>query len=322
MRKVILGLAVLGLLAMAGPAMAQFPIAGGSADPQGLVSAGALVPFFVSSGNESYLEISSPVGDNPNLHMIFFNENCARTGESVGLPMTVNDIAVFQLKDSFTGAGTGLAAIAGVDPSGFELRPLENPIHVRSFFVNVSQDAVRVVEPIALAGVGVVTDVQTWNPLRTAHTFFAPREDATFHTTLYLICPRSNVQGPGAFDEEFFPNNVDLLTSGIFSGDFADALRARVYDDDELFLRDIRTPCNCVKVTSVATLSSVYSDALLAPFGTYTEIETNPTATPSDFAWTGYRLIRANGFDIWNRLSGGSRSVIQGGLDSITAAER
>lgn len=326
MRKVILGLAVLGLLAMAGPAMAQggFPIAGGTADPQGLISAGALIPFFVSGGNDSYLEISSPVGANPNLHMIFFNQNCVRGGESVGLPLTTNDIAVYRLDASFTGSGTGLAAIAGVDGSGFNLIPLESPIHLRSFFVNVSQDAVRIVEPIALNGVGVHTTTQTWNPLRTAHTFFAPLQSGGFATTLYLICPRSNVQGAGAFDTEVFfsAQNVSLLTSGIFSGDYTDALRARIYDDDELFLRDTRTPCNCVKTTSVSSISTVYGDAVLAPAGTYTEIESNPAAVPSDFAWTGYRQITAGGFDVWNRLSGGARSVIQGNLDNITASER
>jgi hypothetical protein len=97
MRKLIVGLMVVGLLAGAGPALAQAP---GTADPLGLISSGGIVPYFGALGNLSFLEVASPVGDNSSLtrpfHLIFFDATCIR-GDSVDLELTTNDLAVLDL---------------------------------------------------------------------------------------------------------------------------------------------------------------------------------------------------------------------------------
>ena len=50
-------------------------------------------------------------------------------------------------------------------------------------------------------------------------------------------------------------------------------LRARVFDDEENFLVDVRFTCNCLSVTPVTSISRIYANALRAPNGTYTEVE-------------------------------------------------
>src|SRR5713101_3296634 len=121
MRKLIVGLMVGGLLAMAAPVMAQQQ--GGIGDPLTLATSGVLMPFFGAAGDAFLLEVASPVGDNSGVHMFFFNAACARVGDSVGLSLTTNDIAFLQVGSVIPGVNAGLITIGSVDASGFELRP-------------------------------------------------------------------------------------------------------------------------------------------------------------------------------------------------------
>jgi hypothetical protein len=52
-----------------------------------------------------------------------------------------------------------------------------------------------------------------------------------------------------------------------------------VYDDDENFLRDVRHECNCFSASPVISISTVYADAVNAPFGTFSEVV---VASPRD----------------------------------------
>ena len=313
MRKLIVGLMVGGLLAMAAPAIAQV------ADPLTLAASGVLMPFFGGSGNISLLEVASPVCGNPGLHMFFFDTACNRVGDSVGLPETTNDVAILNTSLVVPGV-SGLIAIAQADPSGFELRPLDNPIHSRVYWLNAVTGRNRVLEPITLDTAGFAGAV-TWNPLRTAATFFAPLEGGAVTTTVYFICPRSTIQTQG-FLLTFVP------PFGVFGGfppivppfpalGATETLRARIYNTDEVFLRDVTTPCDCLVTKNVLTISNVYNNAVEAPDGTYTEIESDPGPVPPgslDFAFTGYKSIQALGtpIDLFGRLSNGNRAVIQG----------
>lgn len=338
MRKFIVGLVVGGLLAVTAPAMAQQLIPqGGIGDPLTLATSGVLIPFLGGS-DVSLLEVASPVGDNGGLHMFFFDDTCTRIGDSVGLPLTTNDIGFIQVPTVVPSAKAGLITIGSADPSGFELRPLENPIHSRVYVFNTTSARSRVLEPIILDTAEYSSDrfqliaPHTWSPLRTAATFFAPQETSTVETRLLLICPSTNIQNPdpkkvSAFNPTFFPQirvgPIDPTTlqqaPGLAPKFVDDMLRARIYDTNEVFLRDVHTGCSCVRSAEVTDISNVYS-AAEAALGTYTEIEANNLNSGNfDFAFTGYKATATVNSPVNNfvgRFSNGSRDSIQGNLTS------
>jgi hypothetical protein len=108
---------------------------------------------------------------------------------------------------------------------------------------------------------------------------------------------------------------------GLAASFTANMLRARIYNTNEVFLRDVVTTCSCVRSASVLDISNVYSTADAA-LGTFTEIESNPPAAAGgsgtfDFAFTGYKNTASVGSAVnifAGRLSNGSRLSIQGDL--------
>jgi hypothetical protein len=364
MRKAIVGLMVAGLMAAAAPATAQVP---GSQDPLSLITSGFIVPYVgADSNSESWLELYAPFSG-VTVHAFFYNTTCVRQGDSVGIELTENDAELVRIDNLGNTPTTGLMTAAGVDASGFILQPLENPVHARVLWVNVNDGFVRTLEPISAStadndfGNGFTLGTGTWNPLRTGAVFFAPPEVGGVTTRLLLVCPNQNIIGdvgttssttrafgPASGFPELFPTAraVGATTP----------LRVRVYDDEENFLRDVTTTCDCLTDKSVLDISAVYADTVRAPAGTYTEIEgatanaqpavcstTEIVPVPSPgtpnpgnpcplndngdgqfrlitpaingggpFAFTGYRAVRVAGFDIFGRLSNGSRSQIQG----------
>jgi hypothetical protein len=88
-----------------------------------------------------------------------------------------------------------------------------------------------------------------------------------------------------------------------------------VYDDDEHSLRDAETTCRCFTQLPLSAITTVYSDALLAPRGTYTEVSGG--ASPlQPYSFTGYLAVRGLGRDSFARLHGASASSLQGTLVS------
>lgn len=334
MRKFIVGLMVGGLLAVTAPAFAQ-PQAqqAGIGDPLTLAASGVLIPY-LGGTDVSLLEVASPVGDNSGVHMLFFDATCSRVGDSVGLPLTVNDIGFVQIPTIVSGAG--LITLGQVDASGFNLLPLDNPVHTRMYVFNTVTARSRVLEPIILDTAefsrNAILALHTWSPLRTAATFYAPQQTATVTTDLVLICPSRSIQSPTATAAQAFPvasgfpeilvgSPADFLNGvakpGLAPSFPVDMLRARIYNTNEVFLRDVRTTCACVRSASVLDISNVYSTAD-AVLGAYTEIEANPVNTANfDFAFTGYRNTASVGSAVnifTGRLSNGSRDSIQGSL--------
>jgi hypothetical protein len=147
--------------------------------------------------------------------MFFFDQNCVRQGPSVGNPLTVNDADLLNLNLIGNIPGAGLIAAAATDDSGGVsdvLRPLINPIHARVYWINAVDGVLsRVLEPISIRNpelfpllsspTGVGGD---WNPLRTAATFVAPLEGSGVRTTVYFVCPTTNII-PGVFPENVSP---------------------------------------------------------------------------------------------------------------------
>jgi len=316
-KLIMVGVLVGGLLAGAGSAMAQVP-QGGIGDPLTLAASGVLIPYLTEGGTVALIEVASPVGDNSNAHMQFFDASCAKIGPSVGIPLTTNDIA-FQVVGDIVPAGTnGLVAISGIDQSGFGNAPLANPIHARIYLFNPSDGTSRVVEPIILDTAEFPGNPHTWSPLRTAATFFSPLMTEVVHTHLFIVCPRDTIQGGEGsyFDTTLgFPAIDPPFPTGL------GLLRARVYDTRETFLRNIiGIPCDCFTeffledpdVFGVGAGGAIFTDAAAAPDGTYTELEADPALTTT---FTGYRSVFTVNSPLNNffgRLSNGSRPSIQG----------
>jgi len=278
MRKLIVGLMVVGLLGVGAPAMAQ------QADPLGLISSGAVLPFVgegtIAPGSISFLEVASPREDNQNLHMFFFDKTCKRQGQSVGLPLTTNDVEILRVDDIGGATPTeGLLTLGQAASGGFTLQPLPegSPIHARVLWVNGVGDYIRILEPIAISNFDLLT--KTWNPLRSAATFWAPPVTPGFlNTTIYFVCPTPDITSAVVTDPvtgtPAFSSNV-ANPGGPFPvldppAAATTSLRFRIYDDEEKFLRDVRSTCQCLTPHAVTEISDIYSKA---PNGTYTEVE-------------------------------------------------
>jgi hypothetical protein len=270
MRKLIVLFLVVSLLAIAAPAMAQL----GSQDPLGLVTSGAVLPYVGFAGSASFLEAYSPVGDAV-LHMFFFDHNCVRQGDSANIDMTENDIEFLRVDNLGNTPQNGLLTIGTPDVSGFFLLPNLAPVHLRMLWVHTSEDFIRVIDPIALSTLDndSIGGVGVWSPLRTGATFWAPPEGREFQTSIYFVCPNTNIIGQAVSATRAFAiaaGAPPLIPAPQAPGQ-PTPLLIRVYDDEENFLRDIRTDCNCFTLRPLATLSNIYTDSRLTA-GTFSEV--------------------------------------------------
>lgn len=300
MRKLKVGLMAVAVLAIAAPLVIAAPAMAqqhGLADPLGLIASGAVIPFVGSGGAItpatdnalSIIEVYSPVGDESLFHMFFFDSSCTRKGDSIGLPVTGNGVGLLRVDNIQTTDGNppeGLIAAADVDSTGFALKPLANPVHMRMLWFDVTKGFARTLEPISILNAETSASMETWNPLRTAATFFTPLvgPDTGLDTTIYFVCPNTAVTNDitntasGAFPiDSGFPPLLD--PSGHSPQVGVSSLRVRVYDTNEIFLRDLKTTCSCLTARPLALspsqggLSDVFHDASAAPLGTYTEVE-------------------------------------------------
>jgi len=287
MRKLMVGLVmVVGLLAVTLPAMAASSIsAPGSQDPVGLITSGAVIPFLgegLATGGMSFLELLAPVGS-AEVHMFLFDANCVRGGPSLSVPLTPNDVALLRIDNIGAPAPTsGLITAAETDAGGFTLFPLTgtSAIAARTLWANSNGNFVRVIDPIAVQTISEIIPggVGGWSPLRTAAAFFAPLEAGGLHTTIYFVCPNTNIQRHTATADGGVFSGASTVGFPIIFPAFQVAgtptpLRIRVYDDDEDLLRDVTSSCNCLTIKPVTSIDLVYSSAVDAPFGTYTEVE-------------------------------------------------
>jgi hypothetical protein len=313
----MVGLLVVGLLAVAGPATAQL------ADPLTLASSGVLLPYFATLNNVSIIELASPVNDNGTLHMIFYNQDCARV-ISVPEPVTTNDLTLVVVSGSpgvipgTPGTPSGINGLVAVAESlnGNDLIPLVNPLHTRVYWINLVNGRARVLEPITLDTYGA-SGLVVWNPLRSGATFFAPQNNPpAIETTLYLICPKTTIQGASGPPLPAFPVPVVLVNGNPVSGGFPDispdflsaypngSIAGRVYDTDENLLVNIISPCDCLQINPLATFGGAGSTYAGTPGGTYTELFST-VPSPNGFGFTGYKAISigAGATDFFGRLS-------------------
>lgn len=326
MRKVIVGLMVVGLLVCAGQAAAQPALPNGTGDPLGLIASAAIQPFWSLGSNLALIEVTAPVGGNI-LEVLFFDANC-NFDFSIPILVTTNDVEIFS-PDDFGVDYNGLAVIARAQPNFVGLTPIpaNASIHVRSQWVNVAADWIREVTPITLLH-PETNPAQTWNPMRSAASFGAPLEDANFHTEIFLNCPSTAVTAslptpafptPPRFAFAFTKNTA--LIAGV------------IFDSDEFPLRDIRVPCTCQSMFPVLDLSPVYGDPSVffpgqqqlfyTEFYTYSIFAANANteaANPATFQ--GYRGITVTAGvwpggtgDDFGHLNHGSAAAYQGVLN-------
>lgn len=347
MRKLIAaGVLIGGLLTGAGGGAAP-AIAGGNSDPLSLAASGVLIPVITASTFTSFndgvskpfvalIEVASPVGlndgrggSNP-LHLIFHNASCTRIA-SVGLPETTNDIGF--IDTGLAGGSNGLVAIAG-SANGNTLLPLSNPIHSRVYEFGVADGRSRVHEPIIIDSVEFSNLAENWSPLRTGATFYAPQETDSVKTVITFICPNINIQGAvfSSFPTTLFPTVANQGVTGF--NNTSTPIFGRIYDTNEILLRDFNIDCSCLTEWSIKGINAIYttsSDPLTgtngALFGTYTEMEVSDPGNGGNItgAFTGYRAVSTTNSpqnSFFGRLSNGSRRVINGtvaapGLNSL-----
>ncbi|HVQ78039.1 MAG TPA: hypothetical protein VMT79_21170 [Candidatus Binatia bacterium] len=247
----------------------------GSLDPLGLITSGAVLPYVGGGANSSFLEAYSPV-QSAEVHMFFFDPSCVRVGDSANLTLTANDVEFFRVDNLGTTPPAGLLTVAGVDGTGFFLQPTMAPVHLKVLWVNALDDFVRVIDPIALSTYDndFYRGVGTWNPLRTGAAFWAPLETAPLSTVIYFVCPNTNIIGTASAATRAFATDAGFppLRPAARAAGSPTPLNIRVYDDEENFLRDVLSTCECFTQRPVTQISNVYSSAVDAPFGTYTEV--------------------------------------------------
>jgi hypothetical protein len=310
-RLVVAALAggLLAGLAGPGPSVALQPSVG-VGDPLSLAAYGVLIPYITSGGTVALVEVASPVRGNPNLLLAFFDATCARSGGTF-LPETQNDIGFVDVGRVVPAGQNGVVAITGGG------RPLASPIHARVYLFNAADGRSRVLEPIVLDTAESPGGPNTWSPLKSGASFFAPLQTATTNTELTLICPISTIQdATGTAQGEAFPtaSGFPPIIPAFPAASTAGNLQAVVYDSDENFLVDSLITCSCLTELSVTDISGIYGHPLSASKGTYTEIMVNPGLQN---AFTGYRDVFTVGSSLnhfFGRLSGGSQLSIGGTL--------
>jgi hypothetical protein len=183
-----------------------------------------------------------------------------------------------------------------------------------------------------------------WSPLRSAATFVTPQDTASLKASVVLICPTADIQQGdpsstsipgtpthtgGVFNPSAgFPRiqNRDGSTGfpfrSVIDGLAKTALRGRIYDDDESGPVDFTTPCACLTVTPVLSLSSIYANppknlgSFTVPVW-YTELETQTITSnvntgtdsfTSQFSFTGYWNLEIAGTPatLFHRMSNAS----------------
>lgn len=353
-KSIMVGLLVASLLAGAVPALAQAQVQGGIGDPLTLAASGVVIPFYTAGGLVSTIQVASPVADNPNAHMFFFDSSCAKLDLSVGIPLTTNDIAFQQIGSNEGGpvtSGTnGLVTLAKADQTGFRLDPLENPVHVRMYVFRPGTGESRVIEPIIVNTAEFPSVAHWWSPLRSGATFYAPCQECpppvntqNIFTDLFLICPEDSIQGgpsavfgsdPGGGNPDFVFTNPNANSSGGFpqinprfpaasGGTQTRAIRVRIYDTNEVFKRDFTIDCDCViNYPKIAdSILPFYGDPVEAALGTYTELTSAPISNGRRTTFTGY-TDTYNGLNATNhffgRLQNGSQASIDGPAVSST----
>jgi hypothetical protein len=309
-------------------------VQGGIGDPLTLAASGVVIPFFTSGvlGTVATLQVASPVANNPDAHMFFFDSTCARIPISVGIPLTTNDIAFQQIGSAQGGpvaSGTdGLITLARADFSGFTLLPFldGNPVHARLYEFNAENGRSLVLEPIVVNTAEFPSVAHWWSPLRTAATFFAPLQTTGIHTDLVLICPLATIEGlsgaafgadpGGAGDAQFTNTGFPQINPRFPSAFVPNQIRVRLYDTNEVFKRDFTISCHCTEgfVSIADSISPFYANADELPGGSYTELTSVPSA-PSRTTFTGYSYTYTVGSAInafFGRLQNGSQLSIDG----------
>jgi len=307
MRKFSVGLLVLGLLMFAGQASASQNRDNGTGDPKGLIASGAIQPFWNDGGNIGLIVITSPVGDNSDLHVVFFDATCKRLfSDEAGV--TEHGVKVLDVELPLD---KGLAAL-GARGVGTLLKPAQNPFHVFSLWINAAGDFIRVSDSISLDAAETKNPTQTWNPMRSGAYFGAPQEGLDFHTELFFICPSSAVLDELSPTKGFPPPPA-----------IASTLKLAIYDHDEQFLQDIKLACGCIAMYDLDSISPVYRTHVFpvgAPHEFYTEVVTYVdrwVERPPSFY--GFRavtvsdaLFAGGSADDWTRLNNGSAAAYFG----------
>jgi hypothetical protein len=307
------------------------------------------------------------------IHAVFFRENCSRDGSAGDVFTAKQAKAYISSASPFLLNFNGLAAIGStiqgndllplnfplhtrthwIDTKTGRLRELE-PIILDSFLTLAPGFLPLVENPGAGASIGLcgpgtgvfagaTNNGFCWSPLRSAATFVTPQESASIKASVYLICPTSDIQsaaGGGVFPIAVgFPRiqnrdgSFGFPSRNVITGNNATTLRGRIYDDNEVLVRDVQVPCACLTTTPVLSIDAVYNlpptnlGAHTVPVW-YTELEVtsanpNPVVAGSAqfFSFTGYWGLEVAGHEgtLFHRMSNASLENLSFGTFNVFA---
>jgi hypothetical protein len=312
-------------------------------------------------GNTFPFDFTNPI------HTVFFTATCARNGSSADELTSKQAKAFISSSSPLLLTFNGIAAIGSsinnndlvplnfpihsrvhwIDTKTGRLRELE-PIILDTFYQLNAAFLPLVVNFGAGASIGLCNAGPSpagasgsngfcWSPLRSAAAFVTPQESASIKASIILICPRGTIQstaGGGVFPiANGFPRLVNrdgsfgFLSSNPITGNSAARLRGRIFDDNEVLVRDIEVGCDCLTgPLSVATLDTVYNlpptnlGAQFVPVW-YTELE---STAQTNNAVTGVPAAQHNSFTgYWNLEVAGHEGTLfhrmsNASLDNLT----
>jgi hypothetical protein len=248
---------------------------GGTADPVGLAASAVIQPFWGAKPFITIFEITS-LGDNPGMHVFFFNANCNRVF-SIPFKMTPHDVTIRDTDELFANFN-GLAVFSKSN-DGISATALESPITARGHRVDFLFDVINVVDPISARHAENLNI--TWNPLRSAATTVTFPDHAPFsNTRWWVVCPQGHLPVDVASGIPPLPPAPSII-------------RFRAFDLDENPIFDQQFTCNCLTEVKPGELNpGFFAEPRFVEMVTY--LSETPIANPPAFVL--YRQLRFGPF--------------------------
>ena len=203
------------------------PFTPGTADPVGLIASAAIQPFWGAGNFLTIFEITS-LGENPAMHVFFFNATCQRVF-SIPFRMSAHDATLVDTHE--VGANFNGLAVFAKSENAISASGLEAAITMRGHRVDFAFDVINVVD--AIGARHAESPSVTWNPLRSgASTITFPDAKPFSSTVWWVVCPQGNLP-------------VDLASIPALPP-APSLIRFRAFDLDENPIFDQQFTCNCL----------------------------------------------------------------------------
>jgi hypothetical protein len=294
------------------------------ADPLGLLSRAALIPYFNTSASSlSVLVLASPVSDvGPSEHLFYYTASCIRQ-ESSFTPLTQNDTLLWLINGQ-TSIEEGVILVAGTT-TGVDQVPLEDLFVARLLWWEGSVDHGRVIDPAGAREFSFPSLAFNFGSLNTGAVlpFMPPDDGAIFTDRVIFTCPIGTVPSATQTGVPNLAADMDEI-SGYTSVTTSIGLFAVVYDEEEEPINDWTATCQCVglKPGSASGFSPVIRLKDVNPAyqarSTYTEIQASPLGDARFMHHFGIEVHVGGGaadLEWWGRGHPGNQALIFAEVD-------